>query len=187
MVKFIHDKFAELVVETCHKAHIERHGLEDEEHRFSNKKEAIKELVKREVLQVPTQAMMSEWYDVPHRDYQRLIDHGKWMSIKYTWETMACTVEQECHAVSAYYWSLHPETTLYTGFSDYLHAHSWILKPNKTLLEPTPILRDVYFGFAHPEPEEFVKDEVQNILRLIDSGLLSLKHRPHFEAIKNIA
>lgn len=185
MIGFVKEKFVDLVVETCHKLHVERFNLKHDDEQLLLKKDAIKKLAKRGVLDFPTQGMLAEWYNVHLSDFESLIHHGRWMSIKYTWETMPETVHQQCHAVSAYYWSLNPETTLYTGFSDHLHAHSWILKPNKVLLEPTPILRDVYFGYIHPEPEEFVKDEVDNILRLMDRAELPNTHRSHFEDIRD--
>ena len=78
--------------------------------------------------------------------------------------------DQECHAISSLAWLKDPSLTMYTGiaymddFGDWVQ-HTFAVDTKNNVIEPTPMLRDTYYG--HPmsllETLKFVRDELQNI------------------------
>lgn len=60
-------------------------------------------------------------------------------------------VEQECHAITAYAWLKDRDLKIHSGlgYSEHLdgwYAHSFATNKKGKIIEPTPLIRDLYFG-----------------------------------------
>ena len=91
---------------------------------------------------------------------QSLVDHGEHLDdSKKTFAPY--TAEMQCHTSSALNWLLNPSLHLYTGLSCGEFHHSWLVDPKtEALVEPTPMIRDRYFGYRVVNPIDFVKEHV---------------------------
>lgn len=84
-------------------------------------------------------------------------------------------VAQECHAVSAYAWLCNPGWRYVYGFAaldscceNEWHCHSFCLDEAGTVIEPTPLGREQYWGVVldAETTKAVVAEELDNIRRL---------------------
>lgn len=143
--------------------------------------ELIKQLCYRDILDWPTQGLMLTWFDIEIEDLQAVLHRGQSVSTIQQWEVLDLAVTSQCHAMAAFHWVMNPRWTIYTGFSDKTHFHSWLIDDRQRLCEPTPILRDTYYGYPHHQPLEFVEHEYKNIQRLFSDALLPSALKEDFE------
>lgn len=92
-------------------------------------------------------------------------------------------VQGECHALAVLHYLLAPtKWQLWSGFSDGHHFHSWLVRLDGTaLLEPTPILRERYYGAPVPDPVTCVRNEQENLAQLHQDGLIADGVYRHYE------
>lgn len=83
--------------------------------------------------------------------------------------------EQQCHAMAAHAWLSNPGWTLVYGFASQeslcsaeWHLHSFCLDGFGTVVEPTTLGRDYYWGVVLSENQaiEMAREELGNIARL---------------------
>lgn len=84
-------------------------------------------------------------------------------------------IRGECHAMTAFHWVLNQDCTICSGISDKINAHSWLISPAETIIEPTPIPRETYYGIIIKDPVAFVREEFDRIKSMFDD--------PHYEVI----
>lgn len=129
---------------------------------------AITHLSEEGHLDWATNANIQDWLIIPLEELIALIRDARYFPVNDNkCITVPSPVAQECHAVTAYTWMCNPSLDIYTGISDKTHAHSWLIDPRtNTLHEPTPIIRDCYYGFKVTDPYQFVFEEYENVTRL---------------------
>ena len=116
--------------------------------------------------------------DLYHLGYETILDlveNGKSFGEDVTIEHNDIVLEGECHAVSAMYMLLCPSHfELWSGITDATHAHSWVMfKGDKTIIiEPTPIIRDRYFGVEVKDVDAFIEAELPRIRNIMKAGKL---------------
>ena len=84
-------------------------------------------------------------------------------------------IAQEYHAAAVLHYVIDPKKwQLWSGFSGGHHFHSWLVRLDGTaLLEPTPILRERYFGAPVADPVACVRNEQENLAQLYQDGLIA--------------
>ena len=89
--------------------------------------------------------------------------------------TYANAVSQQCHAAAAHAWLTNPGWTLVLGFACMesmcgleWHFHSFCLDENGTVVEPTPLTRDQYWGVPldRDTAAEVAEEETVNFAKL---------------------
>jgi hypothetical protein len=103
-------------------------------------------------------------------DLNKVVTHGEKLPCDDAM-VVPYAIGQECHAVSAFHWALNKDRlNLFAGITDGCHSHSWtVCKLTGKIEEPTPIIRDSYFGAPVEDPETFLQTEMKNVLRLADA------------------
>jgi len=124
-----------------------------------------------------------EMFERPIHDLREILLYGRSFGQDETFLYAPKVVANQCHVVSSFYWvifksnlSYNPrpesEPEIYTGLSDNRHLHSWLyFKQNKICLEPTPLIRDAYYGTNVVDPFRFVLEEYNNIQKVIATGV----------------
>lgn len=82
-------------------------------------------------------------------------------------------IEQECHALTAYAWLKDRNLKIHSGlgYSEHLdgwYAHSFSTNEKGKIIEPTPLIRDLYFGapLSNKRTLKMVLAELPNIKRI---------------------
>ena len=136
------------------------------------KHDVIIKLAETGVVSCLTNATVHDLLDIDLFDLNAVAEHGKMLTPRKV-EIIDYAVEASCHAVAAFFWVLNQHLELYNGFSDATHYHSWLYYPRtKVVFEPTPILRDTYYGYHVDDPEEFIAIELNNVRSMLATGQL---------------
>ncbi len=132
---------------------------------------ALKSLVRHGALDV-TQAIIADTRDVDLHELVYIAHHGKWVTCaspegRGTF-VGPYAVAGQCHALAVVHYLAAPARwQIWSGFADGHHFHSWLVhESGETLLEPTPILRDRYFGAPVPDITACLEAEIETITRL---------------------
>ena len=130
-------------------------------------------LVERQVLQDCTQGYLADWLAIRLPDLHRIEKEAIKIGLKYRRVYAETPIDQECHAIASLFWALDTRLEIYTGMSDGVNYHSWLIDGrDKRLIEPTPIIRNHYHGFRVHDPIDFMLAETENVIRLGEKGLL---------------
>lgn len=133
----------------------------------------IKRLVVREILDEVTEGTLEDWLDTRLIDLHSVDRYGELLGKKLKRGYVDHPVYQQCHAITAMTWVLDPSLEIYSGYADKSHFHSWLVDgKEKTILEPTPISRDSYYGYKVKNPVEFALTEFDNICKLGEKKLI---------------
>lgn len=128
------------------------------------KLQLLLELLEKEQLEWPTQALLQDWLTLDLETLHHLCFHAKpTQATPQNRRFAPFTLESGCHASAALNVILDPSLSLYTGLSDRTHHHSWLVDTDAQLLEPTPVERDHYFGYRIQEPVEFAVEQFESI------------------------
>lgn len=116
--------------------------------------------------------------DLYHLGYETILDlaeNGKSFKKDVTIGHNDIVLEGECHAVSAMYMLLYPSRfELWSGVTDAIHAHSWVMYKgdSSTIIEPTPIIRERYFGVKVKDIDAFIEAELPRIRDIMKANKL---------------
>lgn len=115
----------------------------------------IENLVKSGLLTAETKGYVACWMEEDLDLFSALVRQGQYFE-GVTAHQHPWAIERCCHAVAFLAYLCDPALKIYTGFSCHMFSHSWLVTPQREIVEPTPIERSVYFGYP-VEPISFGK------------------------------
>ena len=153
------------------------------------RRNAICKLCENDIFEMPTQGLLTEWLiDFSTSELVKLIRHGKDIS-NLPRQTALISIPGECHSTSVLNWFLNEVSednkknlSVYTGIADKAFAHSWLVdEDEQIILEPTPVDREIYYGFRVEDPMRFFLSELNTIFGLMQIGMIGEQVSEYFK------